>query len=71
MRYTTIMLNTKLKEMLNVLKFHPRESYQEVIQKLVEFYVDEQNLKVFVEELQKKKMRELWVNEKDEIWASA
>ncbi len=71
MAYTTIMLNSLLKERLASLKVHHNESYNEVVEKLVEFYEDDQRLKIFVREAQRKKMKELWDNDKDEVWENA
>jgi PHD/YefM family antitoxin component YafN of YafNO toxin-antitoxin module len=46
---TTIQIDTKLKEKIDKLKIHERESYNEVIQRMVEeckhIKVDEQSLR--------------------------
>jgi len=44
MTSTTIKINTVLKDRLNTLKIHPRESYNEVIERLVAMAVDEETL---------------------------
>jgi len=44
MTSTTIKINTVLKDRLNTLKIHPRESYNEVIERLVAMAVDEEPL---------------------------
>jgi len=41
---TTIKIDTELKDRLNTLKIHPRESYNDVIERLVAIAVDEEPL---------------------------
>ena len=41
---TTIKIDTDLKERLDTLKVHPRESYSEVISRLVETAIDDEPL---------------------------
>lgn len=44
MASTTIKIDTELKDRLNTLKIHPRESYNDVIERLVAMAVDEEPL---------------------------
>ncbi|CVK32962.1 DUF7557 family protein [Methanoculleus bourgensis] len=44
MASTTIKIDTELKDRLNTLKLHPRESYNDVIERLVAIAVDEEPL---------------------------
>lgn len=44
MASTTIKIDTELKDRLNTLKLHPRESYNDVIKRLVAIAVDEEPL---------------------------
>jgi len=44
MTSTTIKIDTVLKDRLNTLKIHPRESYNDVIERLVAMAVDEDPL---------------------------
>ncbi|MFA5381745.1 MAG: hypothetical protein WC356_01155 [Candidatus Micrarchaeia archaeon] len=71
MTNTTIMIDLEIKSALDSLKIHHRESYKEIIEKLINFYLDEKKLKNFVDEAQKEKIKELWDNEWDEIWNTA
>ena len=41
---TTVQIDNELKERLNRLKIHPRESYEEVIQRLIESSTDKEPL---------------------------
>jgi predicted transcriptional regulator len=43
-RATTIKIDTDLRDRLNALKIHPRETYSEVIGRLVEQSVDDEPL---------------------------
>mgnify|MGYP000864366030 FL=1 len=44
MTSTTIKIDVELRDRLNALKVHPRESYNEVIERLVEIAIDEEPL---------------------------
>lgn len=44
MASTTIKIDTQLKDRLNTLKIHPRETYNDVIERLVAMAVDEEPL---------------------------
>jgi len=44
MASTTIKIDTELKDRLNTLKIRPRESYNDVIERLVAMAVDEEPL---------------------------
>jgi len=44
MTSTTIKIDVELKGRLNALKVHPRESYNEVIERLAEMAIDEEPL---------------------------
>ncbi len=68
MAYTTIMVDTEVKKLLDMLKLHPKEPYREELKRILEEYMEEKEIKEIVKWSQLKKMRELWLNEKDEIW---
>ncbi|NLB01725.1 MAG: hypothetical protein GX837_12355 [Methanomicrobiales archaeon] len=44
MTSTTIKIDVELRDRLNALKVHPRESYNEVIERLAEMAIDEEPL---------------------------
>ncbi|SDJ85118.1 DUF7557 family protein [Methanoculleus thermophilus] len=44
MTSTTIKIDVELRDRLNALKVHPRESYNEVIERLADMAVDEEPL---------------------------
>ncbi len=68
MGYTTIMVDNEVKKLLDILKLHPRESYREELKRILEEYINEKEMKEIIRLSQMKKMKELWENEKDEIW---
>ena len=68
MNYTTILVDEELKNILDTLKTHSRQSYRELISEMVKVYIEENKLKRFVKKAQEKKMLELWSNEDDEAW---
>ncbi len=66
--YTTVQIDRRLLQILNKLKTHPRQSYNEVILQIVE---DEEGLRRNVQNAQRHKMKELWDNKADEEWEYA
>jgi len=68
---TTLQIDKKTLEVLKEVKDHPRQTYNEVILKMVEIYkqVKSNNqYNEFLHKIQQMKMRELWDNEEDEEW---
>lgn len=68
---TTIQLNKGILENLKKSKEYPKQSYNELIAHMLEIF---KNIKSknqydeFLHKIQQQKMRELWDNEKDEVW---
>ena len=74
MTYTTIQLEKKISEDLRQVREHPRETYNETIQRLINLYkkVKKSNqYDEFLHKTQQIKMKELWDNEHDEDWNKA
>ena len=70
---STILLDKKVIENLKEAKEHPRQTYNELIEKMVKLFIALKKKKTanydrFLFEIQKIKMKELWDNEYDEIW---
>ncbi len=63
--YTTILVDKDLKAKLDTLKVHPRESYRELILRLVDEHTEDAALRQFVKVAQMKKMKEVWDNDRD------
>ncbi|MBI5036477.1 hypothetical protein HZC09_03975 [Candidatus Micrarchaeota archaeon] len=71
MSFTTIQVDADLAAALGKLKTHHRQSYNEVIATLVEFFRDSKSgieYDEFLRRIQQPKMKELWDNKYDEVW---
>jgi len=74
MEKTTIQLNKSVLESLKKAREHPRQTYEELIKKMIELF---ENLKKrnqydeFLHKIQQEKMKELWDNKEDEVWNRA
>ncbi|MFH2020258.1 MAG: hypothetical protein ABIJ34_02525 [archaeon] len=74
MKPTTIQLDKKIVESLKLIREHPRQTYNELIEKMIVTYesVKKNNqYDEFLHKVQQKKMKELWDNKEDESWESA
>jgi rRNA pseudouridine-1189 N-methylase Emg1 (Nep1/Mra1 family) len=71
---TTIQLDKKLVNSLKEVREYPRQTYNELISRMVEVFknVKKKNqYDEFLHKIQQVKMRELWDNEEDEAWENA
>ncbi len=73
---STIMLERKIIHKLKEAKEYPRQTYNELINKMTSLFIaikrqKEGNYDRFLFEIQKNKMKELWDNKYDEIWEKA
>ena len=74
MKVTTIQLNKSLVELLKNNREYPRQTYNELIEKMLKnFKNTKQNNQYdeFLHKIQQSKMKELWDNEDDEDWQNA
>jgi len=68
---TTIQIDKDILEALKELKNYPRQTYNELIIELINFY---KNVSInnqydeFLHKIQQEKMQELWDNKEDEAW---
>jgi hypothetical protein len=70
---STILLRKEVIELLKKAKENPRQSYNDLLEKIVKLFLTLKHQKNtqydrFLHEIQKAKMKELWDNEYDEIW---
>mgnify|MGYP001573732989 CR=1 FL=1 len=73
-KQSTILLDKKIIEMLKNAKEHPRQTYNELIKKMVSIFesMKERNqYDEFLHKIQNEKMMELWDNKEDEDWENA
>ncbi|MBI5392877.1 hypothetical protein HZA96_03315 [Candidatus Woesearchaeota archaeon] len=71
---TTIQLNKEVVEKLKDVKEYPRQTYNELLIKLVTVFnaVKKKNsYDEFLHKIQQPKMKELWNNKEDEVWEDA
>ena len=68
---STILLKKDIIEMLRKAREHPRQTYNELIEKMVRIFlkIKERNqYDEFLHKIQQPKMKELWDNKEDEDW---
>jgi hypothetical protein len=69
---STILLSKETIELLKKAKESSRQTYNELLTKMANIYIaskaEKNDYDHFLHEIQKKKMKELWDNEYDEIW---
>ena len=74
MNKTTIQLNKSVVNSLKDIKQYPRQTYDDLMNNLIEMF---RNLKLknqydeFLHKIQQYKMKELWDNEEDDEWENA
>ncbi|MBS3085677.1 hypothetical protein J4225_03250 [Candidatus Pacearchaeota archaeon] len=68
---STILLRREVIEMLKKAREHPRQTYNELIEKMLDVFlkIKERNqYDEFLHKIQQPKMKELWNNKEDEAW---
>lgn len=71
---TTIQIDKKLIKELQEVKEYPRETYNEILEKLIKLYKltkKRNQYDEFLHKIQQPKMKELWDNKEDEAWENA
>ena len=71
---STVLLRKDVIEMLKKAREHPRQTYNELIEKMVLIFmkIKERNqYDEFLHKIQQPKMKELWENKEDEAWENA
>jgi hypothetical protein len=68
---STILLKKEVIELLKKAKDNPRQTYNELLEKILTFYLhmkERDQYDKFLHEVQKLKMREVWDNKYDSGW---
>lgn len=68
---TTIQLNKKVIEKLKKAKEYPRQTYNELLDRVVSVFIavkKKNSYDEFLHKIQQPKMKELWDNKEDEAW---
>ena len=74
MTYTTIVLDKKTVSLLKETKEYPRETYNELLVKMVKIFHESKKRNQydeFLHMIQQPKMEELWNNKEDGAWEHA
>lgn len=74
MKVTTIQLEKSVVKSLQESKEYPRQTYNELLEKMLQVYrhVKQKNqYDEFLHKIQQEKMQELWDNKEDEVWEHA
>lgn len=70
---STIQLRKDIVEKLKKAKEHPRQSYNELLERMVNIFTEAKKRDTydkFLHKIQQPKMKELWDNKEDEAWES-
>lgn len=70
---TTIQVNKKVLEKLKNAKEYPRQTYNELLERIVPIFIavkKRNSYDEFLHKIQQVKMKELWDNKEDEAWES-
>jgi hypothetical protein len=74
MEVTTIQLNKPIVDSLKELREYPRQTYNELIEKMIKMFQEikkKNQYDEFLHKIQQAKMKELWDNKEDEAWEHA
>ena len=70
-KQSTILLNKNIIELLKQAREHPRQTYNELIEKMTSLFIktkQRNQYDEFLHKIQQPKMKELWDNKEDEVW---
>ena len=71
---STILIEKKVIEMLKKAREHPRQTYNELLEKMARLFTilkKRNQYDEFLHKIQQPKMKELWDNKEDEEWENA
>ena len=72
---STILIEKNVIKDLKKAKEYPRQTYSELLRKMTKMHLKAKKQKShydeFLYKIQQQKMKELWDNEKDEVWEHA
>lgn len=71
---TTVQVKKDTLKKLKDVKEYPKQSYDDLIQKMIEIYANvkrRNQYDEFIHKIQQPKMKELWDNPEDEAWEDA
>ena len=71
---STIQLNKNIIEQLKKAKEYPRQTYNELLDRMSKIFIEmkkRNQYDEFLHKIQQQKMKELWDNKEDEAWDNA
>ncbi|MBS3099239.1 hypothetical protein J4462_03435 [Candidatus Pacearchaeota archaeon] len=71
---STILLDKNVIELLKKARDHPRQTYNELLEKMAMIFLkmkEKNQYDEFLHKIQQEKMKELWDNKEDEVWENA
>jgi hypothetical protein len=71
---TTIQLDKSVVKSLKEIREHPRQTYNELILRMIELFKNVKKRNQYDEllhKIQQQKMKQLWDNKEDEVWEDA
>ena len=71
---TTIQINKSMLNSLKELREYPRQTYNDLINRMIELFKNTKKnnqYDEFLHKIQQAKMKELWDNKEDEAWENA
>jgi len=74
MKESTILIKKELIKKLKKAKDYPRETYNEILEKMIALYLNtkkKNQYDEFLHKIQQPKMKELWDNKEDGVWENA
>ncbi len=74
MKESTILLRKEIIEKLKDIKDYPRQTYNEILEKMIVLYLSmkkKNQYDEFLHKIQQPKMKVLWDNKEDEAWENA
>ncbi len=74
MEATTIQINKNVLEQLKIAKEYPRQTYNELLDKMSKSFIEmkkRNQYDEFLHKIQLLKIKEIWDNKKDEEWENA
>lgn len=74
MAESTILLDKKVIEMLKQAKDNPRQTYNELLEKMAKLMIqlkERNQYDEFLHKIQQPKMKEIWDNKQDKAWENA
>ena len=71
---STILIDKKVISLLKKAREHPRQTYNELLEKMINIFIkvkERNHYDKFLHKIQQEKMKELWDNKDDQHWEDA